>query len=211
MFALFSFTFIASFLGTVPPSPSNLAVMHTVLNRNTRAGLWLAFGASFPELPHCFLALMAIQYLSAFRTVEFAFHIMTAAVLCGIGVYILFSQYKQKIEFESYPTSSKHHLHPFWKGVLIGIFNPMIFAFWLVTAGIAADSKWLNVHDISHQICFVAGAAAGAFILLALVAFFTRQIKKKLSSSMVRYFNYVIAVTFLFLGILQVLKYYFYH
>lgn len=210
MIALFSLTFIASFLGTVPPSPSNLAVMHTVLNRNIRAGLWLALGASLPELPHCFLALMAMRFISTFRSIEFAFHILTAFILCAMGVYIFFAQLNKKIEMDDNRSLGQYKLHPFWKGVLIGIFNPMIFAFWLVTAGIAVNSKWLNVHDVSHQMCFVAGAAAGAFALLALVAFFTRQIKKKLTPDMVRYFNYGIGITFLLLGLLQVLKFYFY-
>ena len=208
MITAFLFALVTSFWGSIPPGPSNLAVLHTVLNKNIRSGLWMSLGACVPELPYTFLAVLAVQYVAAFQTVGILFEIGTALALLGMGIYATFFQVEKEINLETKTGVESFRIHPFWKGALIGSLNPMIFAFWLITAEVASKTGSLNVNLLSHKICFVLGAAVGALLLMILVTLFTHKIKQKLNASITSYLNKAIGITFILLGLVQAFKSY---
>ena len=180
--------------------------MHTVLNKNTKAGLWLALGASLPELPYSFLAVLAVQYVSIFQSFNFTLEIITAIVLLSMGTYEIWVHSRKKVDLEATSRAEKFEIHPFWKGILIALFNPMLVAFWLVTSKLGANLGWFDPHQFSHQMAFVLGTALGAFVLLVIVAFSIKKIKERITPQIVSILNRVIGITFLILGIVQTVK-----
>jgi threonine/homoserine/homoserine lactone efflux protein len=211
MISAFFFALVTSFWGSIPPGPSNLAVLHTVLNKNTRAGFWMSLGACIPELPYTFGAILAVQYVSAFQNFSTLFELATAIVLLAIGIYSTFFQSQKKIDLEKSTEIERFKVHPFWKGAIIGSLNPMIFAFWLVTAEVATNTGWLDTNLMSQKISFMLGSAIGALMLLILVTIFTHNIKQKLTTSITSLLNKTIGVTFILLGLVQAFKFYMHH
>ncbi len=202
----FVFSFVVSFLGSMPPGPSNLAVFHMALNKHSKAGFWMAFGASLPELPYSFLAVLAIQYVSAFQSFSRWLEVAAMIVLLTVGTYILFFQKEKNLDDED--SSERWRLHPFWKGMLVAIFNPLLVGFWLVVSQLGVSLKCLNVHDPYEKVGFVMGTSAGAFCLLLLVVFFTDKIRQNLSPKFLLYVNKGIGGLFFALGIVQAVKSY---
>ncbi|MBC7390044.1 MAG: LysE family transporter [Opitutaceae bacterium] len=212
MIGAFIFAFALSFVGSLPPGPGNLAVLHTVLNKNTRAGLWVAFGASIPEIPYSFLAVLAVQYVSAFKSFNLVLEIITASVLLIMGIYTLFFQSKKETNLDKQSKAESFQFHPFWKGFIIAVFNPMLVAFWLITSKMADNLGWLDPHKIGDKAAFVLGTAVGAGVLLVCVAFFTRLIRDKITQKTITLINKSIGIMFLVLflvhGVKLFLKYF---
>jgi len=208
MITTFFLALVASFWGSVPPGPSNLAVMHEVLNKNTRAGLWLGLGACIPELPYSFFALMAAQYIATFQSAKLFFEISTVVLLSVMGIFSVFIQSRKKVDLKSNSKVESFKIHPFWKGAIIGSLNPMIFAFWLVTVEVASETGWLAMNSFSENVSFVLGAAIGALFLLIMVALFTRKIKQKLTSTLTSYLNKALGISYFLLALIQIVKIY---
>lgn len=204
--AAFIFAFVASFWGSLPPGPGNLAVLHTVLNKNTKAALWMALGASVPELPYSYLSVVAIHYVHAFESIDPILQVVMMLILLGVGIYTTFFQANKKVDVDATTKVERIAIHPFWKGVLIALFNPMLVAFWLIASKMGADMGWVNVHSVPEQLAFVLGTALGAFALLVLVAEFTGKIKQRLTPAIIVNLNKAIGITFLVLGVLQAIR-----
>ncbi len=206
MLGAFLFAFALSFVGSLPPGPGNLAVLHTVLNKNTRAGLWVALGASIPEIPYSFIAVLAVQYVSFFKSFNLVLEIFTATVLLVMGIYALFFQTKKETNFDKESKAESFQFHPFWKGFLIALFNPMLVAFWLVSSKMADNLGWLDPQKVEEKTAFVFGTALGAGMLLIFVAFFTRIIRDKITSKTITLINKSIGFMFLILFLVQGVK-----
>jgi threonine/homoserine/homoserine lactone efflux protein len=202
----FVFAFVASFLGSLPPGPSNLAVLHMALNKHSRAATWMALGASIMELPYSYLAVLAIQYVSAYQSIHIYLEVAAIVILLSVGTYILLFQKGKDIEAED--AREKWSLHPLWKGMLVAAFNPMLVGFWLVLSQLGVSWKCMNVHDPYEKAGFVLGTALGAFALLMVVVMFTNKIKQYAKPRAIFYLNRAIGGLFIVLGILQAVKSY---
>lgn len=208
MISAFVFACIASFWGSVPPGPSNMAVLHTVLNKNAKTGIWMSIGACLPEIPYTLFAIVAVQYVNTFQTISSYFAIISAVLLFFAGIFITFLQKSKPIDLDKSVRQEKLKISPFLKGVIIGSLNPMILGFWLVTAEVATKANWLDLQSTFSIFGFVLGAAIGALVLLVLVALFTRKIKQRLTDKVTIYLNKSIGITFILLGIIQAYKFY---
>ena len=111
MIAAFAFAFVMSFWGSVPPGPCNITVLHTTLNYNSKAGIWVAFGSSVPELLYSFIALVAVHFVSAFVAIGFWLELSTAIILFVIGIYTVFFQKKARITFSPLNILKKNFTH----------------------------------------------------------------------------------------------------
>lgn len=208
MISSFVFACIASFWGSVPPGPSNMAVLHTVLNKNAKTGIWMAMGACLPEIPYTFFAIVAVQYVNTFQTISSYFAIISAILLFSAGIFITFLQKSKPVDLDKSVRQEKLKISPFFKGAIIGSLNPMIFGFWLVTAEVASKANWLDLQSSFSILGFVLGATTGALLLLVLVAVFTHKIKQRLTDKVTIYLNKSIGITFILLGIIQAYKFY---
>lgn len=208
MISAFVFACIASFWGSVPPGPSNMAVLHTVINKNTKTGIWMAIGACLPEIPYTFFAIVTVQYVNTFQTISSYFAITSAVLLFSAGIFITFLQKPKPVDLDKSVRQEKLKISPFFKGAIIGSLNPMILGFWLVTAEVATKAKVLDLQSSFSIVGFILGAVIGALLLLVLVALFTRKIKQRLTDNITIYLNKSIGITFILLGIIQAYKFY---
>lgn len=207
MIAAFAFAFVMSFWGSVPPGPCNITVLHTTLNYNSKAGIWVAFGSSVPELLYSFIALVAVHFVSAFVAIGFWLELSTAIILFVIGIYTVFFQ-KKTTSIDKKTQAESFQLHPFWKGALIALFNPMLAAFWLVTGQMGVSLGWVHADKTSDAIGFIVGTAVGAFALMLLVVFFTHKIKHYLTPTVILRLNKVVGLSFFFMALVQGVKSY---
>ena len=188
-----------------------MAVLHTVLHKNTRAGLWVALGASLPELPYSFLAVMAVQYVSAYESIKPILEVGTVIALLSMGAYITFFQKKKKVDFEEEEDIKRISVHPFWKGFFVAAFNPLLVAFWLVASDFGKNIGCLDVNEPYDQLAFVVGTSLGALALLALMAVFTKKIKERLTNEHIFILTKTVGLLFVVMGVVQAVKQYLYH
>jgi len=206
MIVAFLYAIVASFLGSVPPGPSNLAVLHTVLNSNTKAGFRMALGAALVELPYSFLAILAIQYVSYFESVRYWLELAAAIILITAGIYIFLSHKGEDVDHTT--RVERSNFPPFLKGVMVALLNPMLVGFWLVASQVGVSLDCVDPHSLPDKLGFVLGTAVGAFALLAVVTLSTKKIKEYLSPKLLHYLNQGIAIAFLAIGIVQGVKSY---
>ena len=206
MLSAFLFAFALSFAGSLPPGPGNLAVLHTVLNKDTKAGLWVALGASIPELPYSFFAVLAVQYVSAFKSFNLVLEIITALVILALGIYTLAVQAKKPADLDKLSKAESTGFHPFWKGFIIAVFNPMLVAFWLISSKMADNLGWLDPHKTGDKAAFVLGTAMGAGALLAVIALSTNKIKHRITPKTILYINKGIGIMFLVMFFIHAIK-----
>lgn len=206
MIVAFLYAFVASFLGSVPPGPSNLAVLHTTLNSNIKSGLRMSLGTCLVELPYSFLAIVAIQYVSYFESVNYWLELAAAIILLTAGFYIVLSHKGENVNETS--RAERLNIPPFLKGVAVALFNPMLVGFWLVASQIGVSLHCVNPHQLSHKISFVIGTSLGAFALLATVVLSTNKIKEYLSPKLLHRINLGIGFAFIVIGLVQGVKSY---
>ena len=78
----------ASFLGTLPLGPINLAVIKTTVDQHARAGLEFAIAASLIEILQAVLALWFGAFISSFWQANPAFEMLPASVLLGAAFWL---------------------------------------------------------------------------------------------------------------------------
>ena len=108
----------ASFLGTLPLGPINLAVIKTTADQHARAGLEFAIAASLIEILQAVLALWFGAFISSFWRANPAFEMLLASVFILLGA--AFWQRRPAIPTEPDKASRGS---PFVGGLLIALLN----------------------------------------------------------------------------------------
>ncbi|MVM36805.1 hypothetical protein GO730_02500 [Spirosoma sp. HMF3257] len=173
MLLLFLLVSSISFAGSIHPGTVNLAVVQTTLSQSRRAGLWLAFGGSLPEIAYSSLAaggLMLIPTNSSWMTV---LAYAPIPVLLGAG----FAAFRQKPVVLNESVAHTRSL-PFWKGVALGGTNPQLLPFWsavwlYLSRATIGSQMVIPTGQSASQWVFALGTAAGAFGLLVVVVWLT--------------------------------------
>ena len=161
---VFICTAFVSFVGSLQAGLVNVSVVRTALVRNRRAALWLAAGGSLPELLYAALAVSVGHKLVAYPAVSQHLDVAVGCVLAAAGIWHVATA-------KNIPAKlPQKTLLSFWQGFGLGMANPQLLPFWLgvfvfLNTTFALDSDWLRG-------AFVTGAACGAFLLLAGLAFF---------------------------------------
>ena len=109
----------ASFLGTLPLGPINLAVIKTTVDQHARAGLEFAIASSLIEILQAVLALWFGAFNSSFWQANPAFEMLLASVFILLGA--AFWLRRPAIPTESDKASRGS---PVAGGLLIALLNP---------------------------------------------------------------------------------------
>lgn len=131
--------FLASGLGAIPASSSNIAVVTTTLEKSFSKAFKIAIGAGFGSVLLSLIALLYSQIFTDFfednpwvqYTILFIFFV--------IGLLILLRNWIN-IDFEN-PLSKKGKIGRFWKGFLLAFINPPALIFWILI--ISLSNKYL--------------------------------------------------------------------
>lgn len=200
---IFLLTASISFLGSVQLGPVNAMVLQTTLNKSLRAGLWVAFGGSLPEL---FYATLAVGWNGILQTNDVLFEYLQLAVIpifMVIGVVTIVNQAKSSKQNK--PPVSLSEKAPFVTGLTLGSLNPQLLPFWLTV--LIYLNTYFMIDSLGSQLAFIFGTAAGAFLILSLFALATFRFREQLLSFFHRIpIGYVVGSIFIFLAFFQLIK-----
>lgn len=161
---------VVSFVGSLQPGPVNMAVMNVSYHAGFRPALWMAVGGAIPEVLYCAAAFGGSLFL--FREKEFACWLSVISVpvflLAGIRIWRRSGNVKQEKH-----AGIKHY--PLFSGFLLGLLNPMLFAFWLLAINFFTQAGWAELDMFSNRLAFTLGTATGAFLLLLMLAWLVER------------------------------------
>ncbi|MBN8221126.1 MAG: hypothetical protein J0L53_09375 [Spirochaetes bacterium] len=78
--------FAVSFLGSIPPGSINLRIITIVIERNLRAGVLFALGASLAELIYSSIAIVFSAYLTQNPSIKYWITIFSIPVFAALGI-----------------------------------------------------------------------------------------------------------------------------
>ncbi len=176
-FLLFGVTLVVSFAGSLQLGPANLAVIHTSLTEGPAASWRTAIGGALPELLYAGLAAYTVASLQGALEWPYSSWIINT-ILLGIGMY-WFLQKKAPIDLEPASPETTHR-EALLRGLVAGLLNPQLYPFWVLILAGYRNYPLLSVQTPIESVSFAAGAAAGAFGLLGLVAWLTNRYREKM-------------------------------
>jgi threonine/homoserine/homoserine lactone efflux protein len=165
----FILAFVCSFLGSLQPGSVNVSVFHTATRQNFRTAVWLGLGGSVPEIIYCLLAFYSLENLNTIKGFSFYFNVLSLLIFAGVIINLLIPK-KKKNPLET-EISSQKMSNAFGYGFLLGIFNPILLIFWMLTIQYFYQFGWIKVDNWLVQISFSLGSMLGAWVLLILVAY----------------------------------------
>jgi len=173
MFVLvFIVTAVVSFAGSLQPGPVNMQVLVTGLKAGKNSALQVAAGGCIPELFYSAMALMASEWLSALTDITQYASYLIIIIFTIMGIYALI------VTPKPFNTTVQHSkTNYFLTGTGLAMLNPLLFTYWFGMLSVF-QAYGMHISTISAQIAFISGTAAGAFVLLALVAYAGEHIQK---------------------------------
>lgn len=171
--------FAVSFLGSIPPGSINLRIITIVIERNLRAGIVFALGASVAELIYSSIAIVFSAYLTQNPSIKHWITIFSIPVLAGLGL----QSWLMSRRFEAAPSSDtpapvRRFNSFFIYGFFLGIINPLNIPFWLLwTTTLLARGTISG--ETSAMVFYVAGVVLGGFGLLYTISHISVRAQKK--------------------------------
>jgi threonine/homoserine/homoserine lactone efflux protein len=172
---------LVSFIGSLQLGPVNLFVINTVLFDSKTKAYYIALGGILPEFVYCSLAVFANQFFLNSPVFSFWIKIIFSVVLIVIGFFLLFKKTGSQTI-----TAIKNEEHIVNKGQLVlkgfslAILNPQLLPFWIFIQVYFNSISFLTISTAAHQMAFVIGSGAGAFILLAFFIMVVQNWKTKI-------------------------------
>lgn len=208
---VFLATSIISFIGSVQLGPVNLSVIRHTLERDFKTGIRAAFGGCIPEIIYSSLAVWGVAFMEKHQSFFKTFELIVIPVFLGLGIYNFLkkdqdnSTKNDNIDSGTFSPSNSSFL----KGFSLGMLNPQLFIFWFTSLVYINSFKFLEINNTVSKISFVAGTAAGAFILLFTVAAITHQKKAFITKSLSKYnINRIVGIIFMILAAVQAYNFY---
>ncbi len=181
---LFGVTFVVSFAGSLQLGPANLAVIHTSLTEGPAASWRTAAGGALPELLYAGLASFTVSSLHGLLEWPYSAWIINT-VLLGIGLYWIL---QKKAPVNPQPALHKiTHRAALLRGLVAGLLNPQLYPFWVLILAGYRNYPLLLVRTVAESVGFAAGAAAGAFGLLGLVAWLTNRYRENIARKLTKW------------------------
>ena len=157
--------FIVSYIGSIPPGTINVSVMQLSIQRKHRAAIFLAFAASAIEFVYAGVTVQFHIFLNTNETLADYFRIITSVALIGLGLWNIFSKASASSVESKTDTKGRHG---FYRGVILGILNPMTIPFWLAITTYLENDGWIDVSNYGFWM-YLIGLSAGTFCLLLTV------------------------------------------
>jgi len=126
--------FLASGVGAIPASSSNIAVITTTLEKSFAKGFRITLGAGLGSVLLSLIALLYSQVFTDFFENNPWVQYTILFIFFGIGLLILFRKWID-VDFDN-PLSEDGRVGNFWKGLLLAFINPPALIFWIVLISI---------------------------------------------------------------------------
>jgi threonine/homoserine/homoserine lactone efflux protein len=198
---LFLITYLAAFIGVVPPGLVNMTVAKTCVEKGKRNGLYVAIGAGIVVLIQALIAVMLARYIFENPYVRKMLLRAGLVVFCILAVYFFIqARHKKGIKHHH----QKANANSVFKGILVAGLNIFPVPYFVAIAG-AMDLSSNIDYDWSLNASFALAACLGSFTALYLYVILFDKIDKK-AETFAKYSNYFMAALMFILIIIAVIR-----
>lgn len=169
--------------------------------------MFFAMGATLVELFYSFIAIKFSAFLLSHQDVELYIQMVAIPAFVILSLYSFRKKEKEvekddlKVDSAENSTGKKGN---FFKGIIIGLVNPLQIPFWVAYGTYMLSNDWIQ-NDGFLLNFFISGIICGTFLLLTLVVFASKSLDKRLNLNRFN-MDKIIGYIFLGLAIFQSLK-----
>lgn len=197
----FGIALLATFLGTIPFGPINLAVVNITLKKGYPEGFRFSLGASLVEILEVVLAIAFGSVIQSLLSENLVLQIVIIIVFIVVGLYYLLSIQRPVLK-----SRIKIKVSPFVKGILVALANPQAIPFWVFLLTFISQIITLNLAGIG-LLLFLVGVFLGKLAALLLFAYSSKFLRPKLELSC-KIINKTLGVILMAIGIFQAIKFF---
>ncbi len=193
---------VISYIASVQLGPVNLRVIQCTVQFNKAYALRVGLGGCLPELFYTALAFFIIELINPEQFGQKWMHFITLPVFLFLAIHNL---RKKNTPADISNVPPPHH-KGFWEGFVLASLNPQLITFWLLiiaflrTKNLLIDTSWLE------KGAFIAGSAAGAFLLQLTFIMVAGRYKEWILKKAGKSFNKIIGGLFLLLALIDAAK-----
>ncbi len=187
-FLNFAIGLVSAFIGLLPPSMLNMTAARTAIEKNSKAAVRFAFGASIVVIIQAFIAISFTKYLSAFPTIIDTLQKVALVVFLGLAVFFFIQARKQQ---KTTGRSGKKKSSDLGFGALLSTLNVLAIPYYCAVSTILDVEGWISLEQPFISI-FTVGAAIGTFALLFVYIRFAKIIQKK-AAYIARNINFILS------------------
>ncbi len=188
-FQIYILTYLAAFVGVVPPGLVNMSVAKTCLERGRRNGTLMALGASSVVLFQALLAVVISKYIFSHPYVKSMFLKTGIAILILMFIYFLLSANRKK---NKQSIKERTGTKSFFTGILVSSLNIFPIPYFVLMSTLLSNNFEIKF-SLMNDIFFAISAALGTLTTLYLYVIFIMKIDGK-TELFKRYSNYFMAV-----------------
>lgn len=200
---IYIYTYLAAFIGVVPPGLVNMSVAKTCLERGRRNGILMAFGASLVVFLQALLAILISKYIFSHPYVKSMFLKTGIAILILMFIYFLLSANRKKTQRN---IKKRAGTKSFFTGILVSALNIFPIPYFVLIASLLSNNFKITF-SIYDDLFFALSAALGSLTTLYLYIIFIMKIDGK-TELFKKYSNYFMAIMMLILIIVTSIRLY---
>ncbi|WP_111707105.1 LysE family transporter [Lutibacter citreus] len=197
----FSLGFLASFLGTIPPSMLNMTAAKISINKSKFEAFKFAIGVSIIVLIQAYVAILFTKFLRGNSEFLNILHIIAIVVFTMLSIYFYNVSKKSK---DSTSLVKEKKGNSFIVGLLLSTLNMFSIPFYCGVTTALDVAGWLQFSQ-QNIIIFVVGSAFGTFSLLFLYANYAVIVLRK-AKVISKNLNLILSVLTGVLAIITLLK-----
>ncbi|SDS18939.1 LysE family transporter [Gramella sp. MAR_2010_147] len=198
---VFLITYLAAFIGVVPPGLVNMTVAKTCVEKGKKNGLYVAIGAGIVILIQAFIAVLLAKYIFDHPFVRRMILRAGLVVFCILAVYFFIqARHRKGIKHNRQQANA----NSVFKGMFMAALNIFPIPYFVAIAGTMDISGGME-YDWSLIISFAFAACMGSFTSLYLYVVLFDKIEKK-AESFAKYSNYFMTGLMLVLIIVALIR-----
>ena len=171
--------FAVSFLGSIPPGSINLRIITIVIERNLRAAVLFALGASLAELIYSSIAIVFSAYLTQNPSIKYWITIFSIPVFAALGIQSWWmSRRFDAATAETNVAPARKFNSFFIYGFFLGMINPLNIPFWLLWTTTLIARGAIS-RETNAMVFYVVGIVLGGFSLLYLISTISLRAQKR--------------------------------
>lgn len=198
---IYIYTYLAAFIGVVPPGLVNMSVAKTCLEKGRRNGVLMAFGASLVVFFQALLAILISKYIFSNPYVKSMFLKTGIAILVLMFIYFLLLANRKKTQRN---IKKRTGTKSFFTGILVSALNIFPIPYFVLIASLLSNN-FETTFSLQDDIFFALSAALGTLTTLYLYVIFIMRIDGK-TELFKKYSNYFMAVLMLVLIIVTSIR-----
>ena len=200
---IYIYTYLAAFIGVVPPGLVNMSVAKTCLEKGRRNGILMAFGASVIVFFQALIAVVISKYIFSNPYVKSMFLKTGIAILILMFLYFLLSANRKKTQQN---IKKRTGAKSFFTGILVSALNIFPLPYFVLIATLLTNNFKVTF-TIFNDLLFSLSAALGTLSTLYLYIIFIMKIDGK-TELFKKYSNYFMALLMLILIVVTCIRLY---